>query len=168
MTEFEPWGPPPPYRPPLPPERAALAAIYRRIEEALAPVAACRACGTCCRFTPGGIVLFSTALEMVYLISEAGWPPAGRLPAVGPPDAAWQCPYQEGDRCAAHLWRPLGCRTYFCDAAARAVGERLYGPALMDIRRVAEGQGHSAWYGPARLYWERLSGQSVDVPPKTR
>ena len=168
MTALEPWGPPPPYRPPLPPERARLAAVYRRVEKAMAPVAACRTCGTCCRFTPGGIVLFATALEMAYLVTGAGRPPAERLPAAGPPDAAWQCPYQEGDRCAAHRWRPLGCRTYFCDAAARAAGERLVGPDLQDIRRIAEGEGRAYWYGPARLYWERLSGQSVDAAPKTR
>jgi hypothetical protein len=50
--------------------------------------------------------------------------------------------------------RPLGCRTYFCQAEARAGGERIYAEALPEIQRIAEGRG-PWWYGPARLYLER-------------
>ena len=66
----------------------------------------------------------------------------------------WRCPYQQGNRCGARRVRPLGCRTYFCQAEARAGGERIYAEALREIQRIAEGRG-PWWYGPARLYLER-------------
>ena len=68
-----PWGRVPPYRPLGDRERAALESMYARVEDALAPAAdACRACGRCCHFQPGGIVLFASAVELKYLWAEAG------------------------------------------------------------------------------------------------
>lgn len=62
------WGAPPPHRPPSAEERAALAEIYRDVDAALAPLGdACRACGRCCRFETGGVVLFASALELACL-----------------------------------------------------------------------------------------------------
>jgi len=66
-----PWGSPPAYEPPSAETRARLAEVYRRVDAALAPAAsACRACGKCCRFEPGGIILFASALELAYLLAE--------------------------------------------------------------------------------------------------
>jgi hypothetical protein len=93
---------------------------------------------------PGGIVLFATALEMAYLVGEAG------LQAPSEGDAAWTCPYQDGTLCAARQRRVLGCRTYFCDPLARTTGETAYAGVLDRIRGLAAGAG-LAWYGPARL-----------------
>ena len=171
-----PWGDPPPFAPLPASARAALARLYEEVGAALAPVAArrrqsgfgasataCRACGRCCRFEPGGIVLFASALELAYLVAETGGMPGACPPCGGPPlpghaarriGGPWRCPYQEGDRCSARSARLLGCRTYFCDAEARAAGEGLYPGALREIRRMAEGQG-PWWYGPARLYLDR-------------
>jgi hypothetical protein len=66
---------------------------------------------------------------------------------------SWRCPCQEGNLCTARRARLLGCRTYFCDAGARAAGERVYADAMPEIQRIAGGQG-PWWYGPARLYLE--------------
>ena len=181
-----PWGDPPPFWPPAPADRAALTDVYRRVEAVLDDFPdACRRCGKCCRFEPGGIILFASALEMAHLVSEAGPPPAGwhghaplrdhadpgetgearpdktgrGTPYAGvastPPwDGPWQCPYQEGDLCAAREGRLLGCRTYFCDATARAVGERIHDDALREIRQIAHAADHRWWYGPARVCLE--------------
>jgi Fe-S-cluster containining protein len=202
-----PWGPPPPFQPPSAGTREAMARLYEEVDASLAPVAArrrqsgfgasataCRACGKCCRFKPGGIVLFASAAELAYLVAEMGGSPSRVFdmpracpPCGGPPlpghacdagaDACprqqrparrragcghatrriggpWRCPYQQGNRCGARRARLLGCRTYFCQAEARAEGERIYAGALREIRRIAEGRG-PWWYGPARLYLER-------------
>jgi len=170
-----PWGEPPPFWPPTPVQRAALSDVYRRADAALADMTgACRACGKCCRFEAGGVILFASALEMAHLVSEAGPPRAerlGRAPLRGHApadsgthghatarghatpllDVAWRCPYQEGDLCGAREGRVLGCRTYFCDATARAMGERVYADALREIRGISETGGGRWWYGPARL-----------------
>jgi Fe-S-cluster containining protein len=152
-----PWGSPPAYEPPSAETRVALAEVYRRVDAALAPVAAatCRACGKCCRFEPGGIILFASVLELAYLLAET---PVVRAPGVisGSRDS-WRCPYQRENLCTARGARLLGCRTYFCDAEAREAGEGAYAEALREIQRIAEGQG-PWWYGPARAYLEAVYG----------
>ena len=66
-----PWSSPPAYQPPSDEVRAALAEVYRGVDAALAPAAAaCRACGKCCQFEPGGIILFASAVELAYLVAE--------------------------------------------------------------------------------------------------
>lgn len=145
------WGLPSPYRSPTPDEQAALADVYARIETALGPAAdACRACGRCCRFKAGGIVLFASALEMANLVASIGLPRPGTCIADGPADSPWCCPYQQGNVCGARDVRPLGCRTYFCDAEAGATGRRLHADALNEIRQIASQHDATWWYGPAR------------------
>ena len=73
----------------------------------------------------------------------------------GPAGDSWCCPYQQGDLCAARGARLLGCRTYFCDAGARELGEGVYADALREIQRIAAGQG-PWWYGPARAYFDHV------------
>ena len=163
-----PWGPPPPFQPPSAGTREAMARLYEEVDASLAPVAAaCRACGKCCSFKPEGIVLFASAVELAYLVAEMDGIPRSQTRPGGPPlpghstrriGGPWRCPYQRGNRCAARGARLLGCRTYFCQAEARAGGERLYAGALREIQRIAEGRG-SWWYGPARLYLERALRQ---------
>ena len=146
-----PWNSPPVYEPPSAEACAAVAEVYHRVDAVLAPVAsACRACGKCCRFEPGGIVLFASAVELAYLVAET---PAARAPTAGD---SWRCPYQRENLCTARGARLLGCRTYFCDAKAREVGEDVYADALREIRRIAAGQG-PWWYGPARVYLEAVT-----------
>jgi Fe-S-cluster containining protein len=166
-----PWGAPPPYRPPTPEQRAALAAIYDEVEaKAVSVGAACRACGQCCRFTEGGITLFASAIEMAYLIAESGPPPAEAVLAEGAAlaeavsaeaaaDVIWRCPYQRENQCTARRGRTLGCRTYFCDGKVRRSGEGLYVETLRKIQRLGNpgesgpGDGERQWwYGPAEAY----------------
>jgi len=159
-----PWGRPPDFAPLPSAARSALADVYARVEAALASAgAACRACGECCRFRPGDVVLFASALEMAYLVGEAGPPPPDRRPEAGPPDGPWRCPYQAGDLCAARAARPLGCRTHFCETEARAEGERVHAAAWPEVRGLAEGARGRWWYGPARAYLARPA-----PPPEPR
>ena len=109
----------------------------------------------CCRFEPGGIILFASALELAYLVAKTARP-SPQLFAGNP--GVWRCPYQQEDLCTARGARLLGCRTYFCDAEARAAGERIYAGALREIQRIAAGQG-AWWYGPARAYFERVQAR---------
>ena len=146
------WGPPPAYHPPTPDQHAALTGVYGRLDAALGSAAdACRACGRCCRFTEGGIVLFASALELAHLVATAGMPCAVTFVSGGAVNSAWSCPYQKGNLCTAREARPLGCRTHFCDPGAGALGRRLHVGALDEIRRIAHEHGYAWWYGPARL-----------------
>lgn len=158
QASASPWGPPPPFIPPSAEAVAALMEVYGTVDASLGPVAAaCRACGRCCRFRPGGIVLFASALEMAALVADAGPPDADRLLPGGPVAGNWTCPYQEGDRCAARKVRPLGCRTYFCDANAEERGRAVHAEALHRIRAVAREYAYPWWYGPAKVYFDAIT-----------
>ena len=152
-TSEPPWGRPPIFAAPSAEAVAAVKAVYAGVETALGPAAAaCRACGRCCRFRTGGMVLFASSLEMAVLVAGAGPPDASRFVVGGPVAGNWVCPYQEGNRCAARGVRPLGCRTYFCDAETGARGRAVHAGALDRLRTVAREHGHSWWYGPAKAY----------------
>jgi len=158
-----PWGPPPPLDPPPEAARSALAAVYAEVDAALAAASdTCRTCGRCCRFQPGGIVLFASSLEVATLLAEAGPPNPDRpSPNVGP-FAAWTCPYQVGDRCGARAVRMLGCRTYFCTPAA-ARGEAVYAEGLAAVRAVAGDHGYPWWYGPAKVALDAAAHLNADI-----
>ena len=126
------------------------AGFARRVAEPKEGVT-CRACGQCCRFKEGGIVLFASALEMANLVSTSGLPRAVAFVADGPVNCAWCCPYQEGARCTARGVRPLGCRTYFCDPDAGPQGRGLHADALDRVRCIARDHAYPWWYGPARV-----------------
>jgi Fe-S-cluster containining protein len=142
------WGEPPARRILTAAEAAALVAVYAEVGAALVGTgSACRACGKCCRFTPDGIVLFATALELAYLAGDERIPLEG---CTSGPGSAWKCPYQQGTLCGARDHRPLGCRTYFCDYEARGAGEAAAVEAVNRIRRLAQ-EADLAWYGPAEV-----------------
>jgi Fe-S-cluster containining protein len=160
------WGPPPEFEPPAAAEESALCGIYERADAALGGAAtSCRACGQCCSFKKGGLVLFASGLEMALLAAKAGRPAPGRRVVPGRADDPWQCPYQasettpgQGALCGAHPWRPLGCRTYFCRPEAREAGERIYAVAYREIVGISPRSGvrRAWWYGPARAYLARV------------
>ncbi len=146
-----PWGPPPSPRAPSRDARESLIALYARVDEELAEVAAaCEACGECCRFGRTKPVLFASALELAHLLTLTGRPAAEVLPTLDAPDAPWTCPYQNGRACTARAARPLGCRTYFCEAEARRRGELVHAEALKVVRAICREAGYPWWYGPAR------------------
>jgi hypothetical protein len=152
-----PWGTPPSFAPPSAEAVATVKEIYAEVEASLGPAAdACRACGRCCRFRPGGIVLFASSLEMAVLVADAGPPDASRFVVGGPVAGNWVCPYQEGKRCTARPVRALGCRTYFCEASAAARGRAVHADALDRLRAVAREHGHPWWYGPAKAYLDAV------------
>ncbi len=152
-----PWGPPPVFARPSAEAVVAVKDVYGEMETALGPAAdACRACGRCCRFREGAIVLFASSLEMAVLMAEAGPPDASRYVVGGPVAGNWVCPYQEGNRCAERAVRPLGCRTYFCDTDAGAQGRAVHAHALDRLRTVAREHGHPWWYGPAKAYLDAV------------
>jgi Fe-S-cluster containining protein len=107
----------------------ALKAIYARLEEAIDGLGlACRGDGACCRFETSGLDLFATGLEIALLVREQGMPDAPLEPG--------RCPFQEADSCKARAGRPLGCRVYFCDAAAEAELHALYERFHREVREL--------------------------------
>ena len=115
------------------PARAALAALYARVDALLAPFS-CDASTECCRFGITGREPYVTPIELAeieHAIAARGGPPsiasprAGRaLRVVAEVDDERRCPLlSPAGRCTIYAARPLGCRTFFC--------ERVQGPGKL-------------------------------------
>lgn len=89
----------------------------------------CLASGQCCHFERYGHRLYVTGLDVAWCMRslEARGGPSATPLAIAEARARGDCPFLlEGRRCGAHVERPLGCRIYFCDRAARTWQEDLY------------------------------------------
>jgi Fe-S-cluster containining protein len=118
-----------------------LLALYRAVDAALAPWAdTCSACGRCCDFATHEQVLYVTELEWALLISRCGPPDRSAPPH--------RCPYQAGSLCSAREVRPLGCRTFFCDAEAAGHGRDCFEAFLRRMAPVREEAGLDISYQP--------------------
>ena len=107
---------------------AALRRLYEEVDRRLAGGAKCLGGGGCCKFDLAGHRLYLTAGELALLADSPPPPPRGgpapeggsiRSKAPDKPLRELRCPYQHRGRCSAYPRRPLGCRVYFCRAAAR-------------------------------------------------
>lgn len=128
---------------------ARMRAFYAATDAAIAahrPVCINR--GACCKFGQFGHKLYVTQPELMYF--RAGQQPAGLRP-VESEDA---CPYQVAGQCTAREHRPLGCRVFFCDPAAKAWQPDVYEQGLAELKRIgAEFQipyQYGEWLGMLR------------------
>lgn len=116
-----------------------LEALYADVERVVANSrAVCLARGVCCRFEEAGHRLYATALEADYAVAKHPDAPA--------PEAPGRCPYHVEGRCTAREGRPLGCRTYFCDAGPGAALEEEHEAFLARIREIERDAGYEATY----------------------
>ncbi|HDS85523.1 MAG TPA: hypothetical protein ENN97_10060 [Phycisphaerales bacterium] len=106
------------YHPGLSSCRAMLkevAALYRRLDEAVAAcdqAAPCRACGNCCDFEAFGHRLYITTPELLYFAHHVGRPLKPMTDGV--------CPYRIDGRCSIYPRRFVGCRIFQCGGSAAA------------------------------------------------
>ncbi len=105
----------------------------------------CRACGSCCDFRAAGHRLFASSGEFALLVAFAP-PPANVLPL--------ECPYLDAGRCTVRAWRPLGCRTYFCEGAGQGPSQERGESFHARIRRL-----HQSRWAPY-AYAELTAGLS--------
>ncbi|HUW32755.1 MAG TPA: YkgJ family cysteine cluster protein [Planctomycetota bacterium] len=123
-----------------------LLAIYRDVEAALAGKGfRCEACGRCCDFARNDYILYASRIE-----SDLVQRKTGRQPEL----VSGRCCFQDvSGRCTIHQWGPLGCRTFFCTAAAGNVPdhhhafESVHEDALRRIKELTEQTGAEWDYG---------------------
>ena len=134
----------------------ALAALYADADGHLGDTA-CRGGGVCCRFDLAGHRLYASTLELAALLQEpaSDTARAERL----------RCPWQRGPRCLARIWRPLGCRTFFCggDAAAQAA---LYERLHQRIAALHAQFGLNYAYVELTAAWRMLLEPAISSPPE--
>lgn len=111
-----------------------LRGLYRRADAAVAATgAACLGGGACCKFDLAAHRLFVTTAELALLSMR----PPPRLERCG----RRRCPYQRGPRCTARRRRPLGCRTYFCDASRAETLRKIHETFHGEVRRLHRRRG---------------------------
>ena len=120
---------------------AALAALYARLDEAVASSrVVCLARGVCCHFETAGHEPWATRLEVEYCLEHH--------PEPAEPAAPGRCPYHQGGRCTAREGRPLGCRTYFCDPDLEDAFREEHEALFAELRDLEAEHGYPHGYAP--------------------
>ena len=88
--------------------------LQRELDE-LRPL--CRLSGRCCRFGQSGQQLWTTRLELEFLLEHQGTPQEVQ-------DGV--CPYLSDGLCGVRDHRMLGCRVFFCDETYQSTMGPLY------------------------------------------
>ena len=130
----------------------AMMDLYARVDARVAEAdVACSGDGACCHFHQAGHRLFVSPVELALLtLDDPGAPELlGEL----------RCPYQVDEQCTARLRRPLGCRTYFCQADEEW-SARLYEEFHAELGALHE--RHGAHYE----YMELSSAVAEVFPPE--
>jgi len=113
--------------------------IYAELERELTVLRPlCRQSGRCCKFKEYGHQLWTTRIELDYLVDRAG-PPARGADGV--------CPYLQGGLCGVRDHRMLGCRIYFCDASYESAMGPLYEKYHRKVKELHARHGISYEYG---------------------
>jgi hypothetical protein len=100
----------------------------------------CRTSGRCCRFKEFGHQLWTTSVELDYLVEQEGPPP----PASAEDGT---CPYLRQGFCSVRDHRMLGCRIFFCDAAYAGAMGPLYEKYHARIKELHRRHGETYRYG---------------------
>jgi Fe-S-cluster containining protein len=131
-----------------------LEGIYADLDRELAVLRPlCQRSGRCCRFKEFGHQLWTTAVELDYLIEREG------LPA---PNAATEvCPYLKDGLCGVRDHRMLGCRIYFCDAGYKDAMGPLYEKYHARIKELQRRHGLPYEYGEFLAAVARRAGTSA-------
>ena len=115
--------------------------IYAELDRELAVLRPlCQTSGRCCKFKEFGHQLWTTRLELDYLVDHAGPPPVGE---------EGKCPYLRDGLCGVRDHRMLGCRIFFCDPGYAGAMGPLYEKYHAKIKELH--RGHDVEYRYAEL-----------------
>src|SRR5882672_3188294 len=115
--------------------------IYADLDRELAGLRPlCRTSGRCCRFKAFDHQLWTTGVELDYLIGHEGLPSA-------PAAEEGTCPYLKDGLCSVRDHRMLGCRIFFCDASYAGAMNPLYEKYHARIKDLHRRHGSPYQYG---------------------
>ena len=87
----------------------------------------CEMSGRCCKFEEFGHRMYVTTIELAVFMHEL----KQRFSSdqIRQNFTAWNgsgCPFQSGKLCGVHLFRPFGCRIFFCDPTSTQWQQERY------------------------------------------
>lgn len=130
-----------------------LEAVYADLDRELAALRPlCQRSGRCCRFNEFGHQLWTTGLELDYLVDHAG-PPAARPQGT--------CPYLKDGLCGVRDHRMLGCRIFFCDPGYASAMGPLYEKYHARIRELHRLHGVAYEYSELLSALDRRGGTKM-------
>src|SRR5262245_41164884 len=131
-----------------------LEVIYADLERELAELRPlCSRSSRCCRFKEYGHQLWTTSVELDYLVDRQGLPPEGK-------SETGTCPYLKEGLCGVRDHRMLGCRIYFCDPGYASAMGPLYEKYHARIKELHRRHGLPYEYAEFLGALNRRSGTS--------
>ena len=100
----------------------------------------CRQCGKCCHFVDYQHLLFTTPVEVDYLLKNTDFNKNI--------DANVSCPWQDGTSCTAHIYRLIGCRFFFCDSENDNKMQALHSKYISKVKIINHNAGYIEVYAP--------------------
>ena len=96
-----------------------LVVIYQRLEDELIKLNPdCNACGTCCKFSKFGHVLYTGNIETGFIAQNVEVPDFNVSSNI--------CPFLKDNQCSIRDFRTLGCRIFYCNPHYKEVSGDLY------------------------------------------
>ena len=131
--------------------RAELETLYADLDRELAALRPlCQRSGRCCKFKEFGHQLWTTQVELDYLIDREGLPSGS--------SEGGACPYLKDGLCGVRDSRMLGCRIYFCDPAYASAMGPLYEKYHARIKELHRRHGIAYEYGEFLAALARRAG----------
>ena len=132
--------------------------VYKDLDRDISILApSCRACGECCDFDKYDHRLYTSDLEMDYVLKLAG-PPKMLIDIDN-----GRCPYLSGNKCTVREHRPLGCRTFYCQDGWNATSSDLYEKYLRRIKDICAENGREWNYEPMLSLLNKRCGRSACI-----
>lgn len=96
-----------------------LITIYECLEVELMKLnPVCKQCGTCCKFSIFGHVLYTTNIEVSFITQHVDVPEFDASKNV--------CPFLKNNQCSIRDFRTLGCRIFYCNPQFKEASHDLY------------------------------------------
>lgn len=98
---------------------AEIVEIYDKLDLELSEInPGCNACGSCCHFNTYGHILYTSNIEVNYILENVNVPPHDPNQNI--------CPFLKDNVCSIRDFRMLGCRVFYCNPHYRVITQEVY------------------------------------------
>lgn len=114
-----------------------LGAVYQQLEKELMMLnPGCTRCGTCCNFNAFDHILYTSSIEVDFIVQNVTVPDFNVSDNV--------CPFLKDNQCGIRDFRTLGCRVFYCNPHSKEILQSLYEKYYQMIKDLSE-KYHTPW-----------------------
>ncbi len=96
----------------------------------------CTTCGTCCKFSTFDHILYTSSIEVDFIVRYVDIPDFDISKNI--------CPFLKNNQCSIRDFRTLGCRVFYCDPHFKETSQSLYEKYYLMIKRLSQ-KYHTQW-----------------------